>query len=72
MGQQNEPRWGLFKTGGSAGPAFLKLLEDLDNDGIIERQYGQVATFSSAPLSASTDTMSLCPPAAANTATVKL
>ena len=29
MGQQNEPRWGLFKQGGSAGPAFLKLLEEL-------------------------------------------
>jgi len=25
MGQQNEPRWGLFKQGGSAGPAFLKV-----------------------------------------------
>ncbi len=32
MGQQNEPRWGLFKQGGSAGPAFLKLLEDLERD----------------------------------------
>mmetsp|Transcript_51861 Transcript_51861/g.161348 ORF Transcript_51861/g.161348 Transcript_51861/m.161348 type:complete len:585 (+) Transcript_51861:135-1889(+) len=37
MGQQNEPRWGLFKQGGSAGPAFLKLLEDLEKDGVIER-----------------------------------
>jgi len=42
MGQQNEPRWGLFKQGGSAGPAFLKLLEQLEQDGILERQYGDV------------------------------
>ena len=42
MGQDNEPRWGLFKQGGSAGPAFLKLLEHLENDGVIERQYGDV------------------------------
>jgi hypothetical protein len=41
MGQQNEPRWGLFKQGGSAGPAFLKLLEELETDGIIERQFGE-------------------------------
>lgn len=41
MGQQNEPRWGLFKQGGSAGPAFLKLLEDLEQDNIIERQFSQ-------------------------------
>ena len=40
MGHQNEPRWGLFKQGGSAGPAFLKLLEDLETDGVIERQFG--------------------------------
>mmetsp|Transcript_29631 Transcript_29631/g.47708 ORF Transcript_29631/g.47708 Transcript_29631/m.47708 type:complete len:629 (-) Transcript_29631:712-2598(-) len=42
MGQQNEPRWGLFKQGGSAGPAFLKLLEQLEEEGIIERQFGIV------------------------------
>jgi len=42
MGQQNEPRWGLFKQGGSAGPAFLKLLEELEQDGVIERQFGDV------------------------------
>jgi hypothetical protein len=37
MGQQNEPRWGLFKQGGSAGPAFLQFLETLERDGIIDR-----------------------------------
>ena len=42
MGQDNEPRWGLFKQGGSAGPAFLKLLEQLENDGVLDRQYGDV------------------------------
>jgi hypothetical protein len=41
MGQQNEPRWGLFKQGGSAGPAFLKLLEELEGENVIERQFGE-------------------------------
>mmetsp|Transcript_46788 Transcript_46788/g.110169 ORF Transcript_46788/g.110169 Transcript_46788/m.110169 type:complete len:174 (-) Transcript_46788:117-638(-) len=39
MGQENEPRWGLFKKGGSAGPAFLSLLEKLEQDGILERSF---------------------------------
>ena len=26
--------------GGGAGPSFLRLLEDLDNDGIVERHFG--------------------------------